>query len=778
MITFSWRACFRIQHRLKSLILGTILYALIQLSAIAAGHNSTSSPAVNTPTNAAPTITTHRPRIGLVLSGGGARGYAHLGVLEYLEQLHIPIDYIVGTSMGALIGGLYASGISANELETKLGQINLSDIAFDRNDRAQLQQTQRSDDFQYPLAITAGYGDGKLKTPSGLVQGNQLLALLQSWTSNLPGDIDFNHLPIPFQAIATDLGKGTKVVLNKGSLPRAMRASMAVPGLFSPIEIDHHILVDGGLVQNLPVQEARDMGADIIIAINIASPLQDPKTLQSPTAVAQQMIGILVQQNVTAQKALLHDQDILIEPELSHLTFTDFAHSKDGINAGWQAAQLHSARLLKLSLSPEQWQAYLAARPPAEQLAKGLRIDDIDIHVSGNIPPSFVRNQINVHEGDLYDSSAINKKLTKLPANAYLNNVSQELIKKDGRNVLVVNADERTWGPQFLLFGLGIANNFNGRGSYNLQLGHRYPWINQTGLSWHNDVLLGNKEAQIRTELRQPLYNPAGIYIAPYFEIQRNYYDLYPNSNDVRAIPLTQYRVNTTIAGVDLGIPLSHLGELRVGLNYQRQNYSAMYFEPHAEQITPTYIDIQQPRLHALLTIDQLDDPLFPQKGYYLTAEANRGFGGVDSRYSDAQVKTLWAFSYGRHTINLALRAASNFGSTNVGDSGSIFSLGGFQQLSAYAPDQFYGPYLLYGRVTYLKQLTDINFPGLRNPVFGTSLELGNVWQTRHDFGSGSYKKSASVFVGGSSLVGPLYLGIAVGSQNVWNLYLQMGRVF
>ena len=717
-----------------------------------------------------------RPRIGLVLSGGGARGYAHLGVLQYLEKLHVPVDYIAATSMGALVGGLYATGISAEDLEQRLSQTNLSDIAFDRNERAKLPQSQREDDFQYPISIAAGYDDGKLKLAPGLVQGNNLLTLLQNWTAQLPANISFDRLPIPFHAVATDLGKGTEVILEHGSLPRAMRASMAVPGLFAPYPIDGRTLVDGGLVSNLPVQEARDMGADVIIAVNIATPLQDPANLQSPTAVAQQMVGILIQQNVKAQKALLGKNDVLIEPELTGMSFTDFARGKDGVNAGWNAAQTQSARLTELSLPPAAWQAYLAARHSGPALARDTRVDAIEIKTTGRIPAAYVRSRLSVKEGDVYDADKINQQLSQLATNGDFNALTQEIIEKDGRNVLLIDAEEKSWGPQYLLFGLGLSNNFNGRGGVNLQIGHRYPWINQSGLEWRNDLVLGNNRASLHSELRQPVFGTSGMYLSPYVDLNRRYVDIYPDGSDCKASPLTQYRIDTYTAGVDLGMPLARLGEVRLGVNYQHNKYTPSYnlSDPAFGSLYGT-AQSNQPVARARLTIDQLDDPLFPRKGYYLFAEAHRGFGKDDDRYSDAQVKSLWAFSHDRNTVNVALEAASNLSSNSAGPG---FFLGGFQRLSAYAADQFYGNYLLYSRLTYLRDLNEFAVPGLRNPVLGTSLEAGNVWQSRSAMGDGPYKKSISLFLGGSSPVGPLYFGAALGDQGVWNVYLQLGRVF
>jgi len=734
------------------------------------------------PESATPAAGPRRPRIGLVLSGGGARGYAHIGVLKALEEMHIPVDCIAATSMGAVVGGLYASGLSAGELEARLSHTNLSDIVFDRNERAQLPQSLREDDIQYPISISAGYGDGKLKLPSGLVQGNRLLALLQNWTGQLPADIAFDRLPIPFRAVATDLGNGEPVVLDHGSLPLAIRASVAVPGLFAPVKVGGRTLVDGGLVSNLPVQLARDMGADIIIAVNIASPLDDPASLDSPAAVTQQMITILTNQNVTSQKALLRSQDILLEPQLGQLSFTDFSRANDGVQGGWAAAHAAGSRLAALSLPSPAWQDYLAARKPGPVLAAHARIDVIEIHTHGRVPPEYVRQYLGVREGDTYDGSALNRDLAQLSTTGDFESVTQEIVNENGRNVLRVDAQEKSWGPHFLLAGFGVSTTFNGQGGFNLQLGHRYPWITQSGLEWRNDIVLGSNQAKWHTELRQPVFDRQGFYIAPYAEYGRKRVDLFSDTaSPSSTVPLTAFRVETAMAGMDLGVPIGRLGEFRAGMNYQQVRYTPAYsLSTSRERLFPSGY-VRQPTVRAQLTIDQLDDPLFPRNGYYLFAINQLAFGGADNRYNDARAKTLWATSYGRHTLNLAAEAAVTYGdhrSDNSFSGGLGFTLGGFQHLSAYAPDQFSGNYLLYGRVTYLNDLREFILPGLRTTVVGASLEGGDVWLRRRNFGTGPYKSSASLFIGGNSVIGPLYFGFAAAPQGVWNLYLQLGRVF
>jgi NTE family protein len=729
-----------------------------------------------------------RPRIGLVLSGGGARGYAHLGVLQALEQMHIPIDYIAATSMGAVVGGLYASGLSVDELDHILSGTNLSDIAFDRNERADLPQSQREDDYQYPIGLSAGYGDGKLKLPAGLVQGNNLLALLQNWMPQLPANISFDKLPTPFRAVATDLGSGEEVVLSQGSLPHAIRASMAVPGLFAPLKLDGKTLVDGGLVRNLPVDQARAMGADIVIAVNIATDLQDPATLESPTAVAQQMVTILIRQNVKRQIDSLKKGDVLIEPELGDLGFADFSRGKDGVKAGYDAAERQRAKLASLALPPQQWKDYLASRSGGPVLAQDTRIDAIEINSKGRVPAAVVLRSLNVKEGDFYNPIALNKDMASLSTNGDFKSVTQELVTENGRNVLKVDADEKSWGPNFLLFGLGVSNSFNGRGDFNLQVGHRLPWITESGLEWRNDLVLGSKQASLHTELRQPIWNTVGLYVAPYAEYARRHIDLYSDEGTVNAgtVPVTAYRVDTTKVGIDLGMPIGRLGELRTGVYYQWLEARPTYNFPEVlSEIFPglTFdsIHVKQPVIRTQLTVDQLDDPLFPRKGYYLSAVSNIAFGGADNSYSDAQGKALWAISRGGNTLNLAVEAAGTYGNEQNGagaNGGLGFTLGGFQHLSAYAPDQFAGNYLMYGRMTYLRDMPDLNLPGLRNTVLGTSLEVGDVWQSREAFATGPFKKSASMFLGGNSFLGPLYFGAAIAPRGVWNLYLQLGRVF
>ena len=257
-----------------------------------------------------------RPRIGLALSGGGARGAAHIGILKVLEREHIPVDYIAGTSMGAIVGGMYASGMSPEEIETQLTAVDWDDVFDDNIDRADRSFRRKDDDRLWMIPHKPGFNDGKIKLPPGLVQGQKISNLLTALTLHVADIDDFDDLGIPFRAVAADIRTGEKVVLDSGSLATAIRASMSIPAILSPVAWGDMMLVDGGIASNLPIETVRAMGADIIIAVDISTPLQGEDVAQSILSIAEQMSGFLTRRNVEAELRTLGERDILLVPEL------------------------------------------------------------------------------------------------------------------------------------------------------------------------------------------------------------------------------------------------------------------------------------------------------------------------------------------------------------------------------------------------------------------------------------------------------------------------------
>ncbi|MFX1676321.1 patatin-like phospholipase family protein [Paraburkholderia sp. A2WS-5] len=776
---------FPISLRIACAALFGVLSAFIASIALAAPSVPVAAPmpgAIGTP---AP----RRPRICLALSGGGARGYAHIGVLRELERLHVPVDCIAGTSMGAVIGGLYASGLSADQIEHALTALNLNDVAYDRDAREHWPQSMREDNLAYPIGMPVGFGNGQLKMPNGLVQGNKLTALLRANTAQIPADVDFDRLPIPYRAVATDLETGERIVLHDGSLPQAIRASMAVPGLFAPVKIGGRTLIDGGLASNLPIDIARQMGADIVIAVDIGTPLKRADQITSMAGVTSQMLRLMMTRNVLEQKATLRPADVLLEPDLGELSFSDFGAMQQGVAAGTASALAHATQLAALSIGDAHYAAYRAGLSHEVFLPPGTRIDRIDIATHGNVPASRVQAALQVKPGDVYDAAAIDRHLGTLINTADLESVSQSLSGPPGDRVLHVDATTKSWGPNLLLFGLGVSTNFNGDGGFTLQIGHRLPWITESGLSWRNDVVLGSRDLGWRTELRQPLLH-SDVYVAPYASIRRNDINLYPDDNtDAKenSRPIASYMQQDLRAGLGLGVPLGTWGKARAGI---AQVWTA--YHPRSSIITATDNgegdwSYQAAALSAGstsqtvgtvgMTVDQLDDSLFPRHGFYLDSGAQFSLNRNDGSYNIAQARGLWAASHGIYSVNAALEAGGQFGG-NRDSSAYMFNLGGFQRLSAYAPDQFSGSYILYGRVTGFAQLSKFDSGPLRGVFAGASLEAGNVWNSPQHFARGPWLTSASVFAGSTTVIGPVYLGLAMAPGGTYNVYFQLGNRF
>lgn len=751
-------------YKSKLLFFSTLISFLLHPASIRAESLVTPPPQVKT------------PKICLALSGGGARGFAHVGVLKVLEEMHIPIDCIAGTSMGAVVGGLYAAGFSASEIETRLDALKLNDIALDRVERRYQPQSVREEDEQYPLGATLGLSANGVRLPAGVVQATQFLELLQNWTAHLQPDIDFDRLPIPFRTVATDLETGKMVIFTKGPLHKAIRASMAAPGVFAPIEVDGRLLSDGGLVRNLPVDIAHQMGADIVIAVNIGTPLMPRDQLQTLFNVSQQMVNILTEQNVEAQKALLGPRDILIEPQLGNISFMDFARSREAVVIGEKETHFMLQRLKEFSLPPDVYAVRHQLRLNPQ--LPDINIAFVDIVTNGAVPESDIRRQLNIKTGSRYKAEDINSKLAILNNARDFDSINHELVERDGEYGIRVNAYGRNWGPHFLRFGLALSSGFEGTGGFKLQVGHRRPWLTEGGLEWRNDLEFGNS-LKLHTELRQPLFEREGMYLAPFAEIGQNTRNLYSGNTRI-----AEYNFRGDKLGLDLGFRLgeqSILGEAKLGLNFNHYRVrpklgSILYRDENGNIVSESLpsADLEQLGLKAAIVVDQLSDASFPRHGYKFDATAFAGTSGASKRFQELAVNTTWASSIDNHSINLKLSAAGLFQSdTDIRGIG--YTLGGFQQLSAYQPDQFSGNFMLYGSLTYLLRAVKFDLAG-QSLFLGTSLEAGNVWNKGGDISMQSLRKSASLFAGFNSFIGPIYLGVALGQGGAKNVFFQMGR--
>ncbi|RTL55561.1 MAG: patatin [Rhodocyclaceae bacterium] len=715
---------------------------------------------------------TGMPKICLVLSGGGARGIAHIGVLKALEEQHIPIHCIAGTSMGAIVGGLYAAGYSADELERIVRGLDWGEQFDDKPPRRERSQQQKDEDFDFPVSLELGYGEGRLRLPKGTVGGVGFERMLARLTRRVSAIDSFDKLPIPFRAVATDMESGEGMVFDHGNLASVMRASMSVPGAFAPIEVDGRIYGDGGMTANLPVDVARAMGADVIIAVNIGTPLASKESLGNVLGVTRQMISILAGQNVKAQLAKLTTKDVLITPQLGKLSSLDFPHALEGIAAGYAAARDARQALAPLAVDEVRWQALLAARPQPRDHSGKLAFVEVDGTRRSNA--EALLKGITTEPGDEADDAKLQDDAARLLGRGDFERVDyrlQDASLGDGRFGVIYQVEEKEWGPHFFRLGLGGSTDFEGNAGFDLLLGHRLPWVNTWGGEWRNRFQLGRTRA-LKSEFVQPLGPGASVFLAPKIEMERRTLDVFQGDQRV-----SQQQGGFDRAGVDLGLPVGlfgTLGEARVGLARGRFTAEQSIGQPGAAAL-----HFNESGVTGSLVLDQLDNAAFPREGWRLAGDFFNVRNHSDSSAVTPTSYTRWkaaatgAMSSGRSTWQWGAEFGGFLDQRRIGY--SDFRLGGFQRLSGYRNEQIDGNFLALGKASYRYRLAELT-PFGRALYVGASAEVGNAWENRNDMSWHSLRKAGSVFLAADTPLGPAYVafGAAEGGQRA--VYLFLGR--
>ena len=729
------------------------------------------SPVVVAPAASTPTPHPARPRTCLVLSGGGARGFAHIGALEALQQLHVPIDCIAGTSMGAIVGGLYAEGVSVSVLRSQVTELDWTSVFSNRPPRAGLNFRRKQDDEQMPGGVEFGLSDrGQVQIPSAAVNATQLERMLTNLTLPAIPVHDFDHLPIPFRAVATNMVDGRKVILRQGALATALRASMSVPGVFPPTEVDGALLGDGGLVDNLPIDVARDMGAQRVIAIDIGTPLAPRKELDNIVGLTSQMINILIEQNVRAQIAGLRPGDVLISPDLGALSSVDFQAGERAVRIGFDAVMAARDKLAPLALPPDryaQWRERFATRAQAlvAQTRFNAALAAVVVQGASRAVDTTLEAQLRQHAGEPLDFGKVQHDVDWLFGLGDFSRVDYRLVDTRHGQVLQYRLRDKPWGPNYLRFGLGLYTDLRNQSRFSLQLAQRRPWLNRLGGEWRNALQIGWRNRWY-SELYQPLDPADSVFVAPYLELDARPVDVYQGENAI-----VRYRLNTERAGVDLGVPVAGYGELRLGLS--RANISADYLLGQTGLIHGQ--TAREGGMRALATFDRLDHAWFARSGWRARLEvfAARTQLGSDTNYDRADLSGQADFSAGRHTVEVAGRAASFRERRGLGL--DYFSLGGFDALSGYREGQLIGNYLFYARLGYRYELIT---PGLFGGAsyLGLSYERGNTWTLRSEVSLADLRSSAGVYLGTDTPLGPVYFGVAKAPGQKVNVYLTLGR--
>jgi NTE family protein len=503
------------------------------------------------------TVGKKRPKIGLVLGGGGARGAAHVGVLKVLEANHVPIDYIAGTSMGAIVGGLYAAGYSPDELEKIFNQIDWIDMLSDRPTE-DLKSFRHKKDYQQLTNAEMGIKDGKITFRRGAVPGQKLDFMLSKLTIHTIDTPSFDQLRIPFRAVATDALTGQRVVFDKGNLAKAIRASMSVPGAFPPVKYEGKLLIDGFLVQNVPVEIVKEMGADIIIVVDVGGSLMKEEQLKTLLDMTNQMIGILSQKNIDESLALLTDKDLLIKPDLEGIGPGDFVKTPEAIKRGEQTALKAVEGIKRFSASDDDFQAFVTHQRVRESAP--IKLDFVTVSKQKWVNEEIIKGRIKTKPGQTLDFDQLNRDLTNIYAIGDFETVGFNVENKDDKKALVIDAHEKPWGPQYLRFGFDLESDISGNNNYSILLDYRHTQLNSLGGEWKVVGSLGQTTG-IYTDFYQPLDIQNFFFIDPQFKYDQTFQDVFQGDDKI-----AEYRRNELGAGIDIGANLKSYLEARVGL--------------------------------------------------------------------------------------------------------------------------------------------------------------------------------------------------------------------
>jgi NTE family protein len=714
------------------------------------------------------TVSPTRPRIGLVLSGGGARGAAHIGVIKVLEEMRIPIDFVAGTSMGAIVGGLYASGLSPTEIEKIVTSLEWGAAFKDKPSPDDLSFRRKQDAADYLIDFDLGYKDGHFKIPMGLVQGQNLNVILKSLLLHTEAVHDFDQMNIPFRAVASDIETGKTVVIGKGDLVKAVCASMSIPGVFAPVEIDGRILVDGGITDNVPVDVARKMGADVLIVVDIGTPLRSRDKLGSVVSITAQVMTILIQRNSMGQLATLRPADVLISPPLGELGTSDFSRAADAIRIGQEQASSMKERLQHLSLSEKDFHSYLAhQRKETMALPK---IDYVRIDNKSSLSKNVVESQICTQCGEGLDMETLKKDISRTYGLDFFERVDFSLEKKDGKTGLVIEPIEKSWGPNYLRFGFGVEDNFNGSGAYSASSRFTKTALNRLGGEWRNEVQIGNT-LRLFSEFYQPIDYAMNYFIAAGIEYKERNANAFDMSGDVTA----QYRIAATEVGLDIGRQFGNWGELRFGIRRTQGTVRIQIGDPSLGSG-----NFNRGSLYTAFSYSKLDNYSFPRVGSDMQViwMANLKELGSDIDSNPLTFSWLTAKTWGKNTFvpSISIQTVLDSDDVPVQDT---YPLGGFLKLSGYAADELSGRHTGLLRLMGYRRLGSAGLGALNTPLYiGGSLEAGNVWDKRSDITIDSIIYAGSIFIGTDTYLGPIHLAYGHAERGHKSVYLFLGRQF
>jgi NTE family protein len=705
-------------------------------------------------------------RVGLVLGGGGARGAAHIGVLKVLERERIPIHAITGTSIGAIVGALYSAGYSPEEIERIIGSIDWADIFHDGSARTELPMRQKETDLGILANLEVGFSEGRLTFPTTLVRGQKLGLLLRRLFLGRGHIESFDDLPIPFRCVATDIGVVRPVVFESGDLALAVRASMAVPGAFAPVHHDGKVLVDGGIVDNLPVDVARKMGVDRLIVVDVGQPLATADSIDTGLDVLLQMVNGLMRDRLERSISTLTEKDILLQPELGPLTSASFQEAVKGIPPGEDAALGALERLRALSVSPEEFAAWRGRQrapvtpPPTLSF---VRVDP-----SESATAEFVRDRISAEHGKPLDLDLLERDIRGAFGRGTYESISYHLEEdEDGGTGLEVKPVDAAIGRTVFRGGIQIDDDFSGGDAYQLNAEARVTGLTPKGAEWRTLVGLG-RITTLATDFYLPFSRRGSWFVSP--EVSYTALDQPVFFDDD---PIAQYRVESWLGGLRLGRDLGD--RLRISSAYIRGQDHAK--RAIADPALPETVLANIGGIEGTVLWDSLDNVRFPRRGLRAELSYTSFDKGMGSQSNGNLMRASLDKAFGNDLNTVLLGARASLSKKVVEAFQTDSALGGLTYLSGLSEQELVDNQMLLFRAIYYRRITKRGLLFDLPMYIAGSLEGGNVWSDYDQVSLSDLTGASSVFLGMDLPIGPLQLGYGRTFDGRDSLYLTFGSL-
>ena len=706
-----------------------------------------------------------RPKIGLVLGGGGAKGAAHIGVLRVLDEMRIPVDCVAGTSMGALVGATYASGVPPQEIERRVLAVDWTRTVGTAGVRDQTPIKRKLQGITYTNSLELGIKGGRIRAPGGVFKSQAIEELLRNLVANARYVDDFDSLPIPFRAVATDMIAGEMVVLGEGDLTVAMRASMAVPGVFSPVVIGDQVLADGGQMRNVPVDIARDLCGEVIIAVSLSTPPPKPEDLSSALAIATRSLDVMIDANGRAQLGTLSAGDVSIVVPMGDISSGSFDRVPDAIPLGRAAALSKSAELALYALPEAEYKAWRASLE--RDYGQPIRVAGVRIAGLERVNPDYVRAEvIETRPGVEVSPGVIATDSTRIYALGDFQKVEYSIVDTPVYPTVEFRPTEKSWGPDFLKFDVGLGFTAGGDFSFALLAAHTRTWLNPYGGQWHNTIQFG-QDLLLRTAIYQPLEMRQRVFIEPYIEIERNIEDIYDDGKRIGEFSFRQ-----GFAQIDLGLNVGTVAQFRAGL---RQGWGQADLETGDSARLSELPTTHESDLILQATYDTRDVVGLPSKGSLVTARylSSGAWLNGEQSYDQAEGLVLKVIPF-RGDALYVFAAGGGELSGNLPPYG-LYAIGGINSFPGLERQQLRGTSYWISGVSYNRKVSDIQ------PLFGQALygglrlTAGDVAGRIDGVDDGTIF-GAALSLNGRTPVGPFLVSLGTTNNGFWELQFAFGR--